>query len=185
MTENRILVLSDEINNETIKDLVQEILDINDFDQQEELAQTALVEDFRNYTREPIRLFINSVGGSVCDGLALVDTILTSKTPVHTYCIGQAMSVGFWIYLVGHKRFAGENCTFMYHEISGYCHDFLAYMKLKVEEMQRFQDMYDKCFKDNSKVTQDMLDYYKDKKENWYFGAEDALRMGVADDFYR
>lgn len=73
----------------------------------------------------------------------------------------------------------------MYHEISGYCHDFLAYMKLKVEEMQRFQDMYDKCFKDNSKVTQDMLDYYKDKKENWYFGAEDALRMGVADDFYR
>lgn len=88
MTENRILVLSDEINNETIKDLVQEILDINDFDQQEELAQTALVEDFRNYTREPIRLFINSVGGSVCDGLALVDTILTSKTPVHTYCIG-------------------------------------------------------------------------------------------------
>lgn len=72
----RDLLLSDRISQGTVKDIIKDIFEINfDDDEKEEI--------YKDWERKPIQLFINSYGGSVYDGLALIDVIKRSKTPVH------------------------------------------------------------------------------------------------------
>ena len=66
--------------------------------------------------RKPIRLYINSPGGSVTEGFALVDIINLSKTPVHTINLGEWSSMAFLIGITGHKRFSLPNATFLMHD---------------------------------------------------------------------
>ena len=90
----RDLLLSDRISQGTVKDIIKDIFEINfDDDEKEEI--------YKDWERKPIQLFINSYGGSVYDGLALIDVIKRSKTPVHTVCIGSCMSMALWIWLAG------------------------------------------------------------------------------------
>lgn len=100
----RDLLLSDRISQGTVKDIIKDIFEINfDDDEKEEI--------YKDWERKPIQLFINSYGGSVYDGLALIDVIKRSKTPVHTVCIGSCMSMALWVWLSGAKRFVGESAT--------------------------------------------------------------------------
>ena len=100
----RDLLLSDRISQSTVKDIIKDIFEINfDDDEKEEI--------YKDWERKPIQLFINSYGGSVYDGLALIDVIKRSKTPVHTVCIGSCMSMALWVWLSGAKRFVGESAT--------------------------------------------------------------------------
>lgn len=69
--------------------------------------------------RKPIKLLINSYGGSLDSCLHFIDTLLLSKTPVYTYNVGVAMSAGFYIMLAGSKRFAYPNAQFLIHSGSG------------------------------------------------------------------
>ena len=74
----RDLFLSDRISQSTVLDVIKEICEINrDDDQKEEL--------YRDFERKPIRLFINSYGGGVYSGLALVDVIKRSKTQTYFF----------------------------------------------------------------------------------------------------
>lgn len=66
--------------------------------------------------RTPIVLVINSGGGSVFDGIGLMDAIRQSKTPVIAICAGYAMSMAFNIFSVCHLRVAMPNSIFMYHD---------------------------------------------------------------------
>ena len=111
----RELLLSDRIAQNSVKYAIESIFDINEDDQQKE-------EVYKNWERTPIKLYINSFGGSVYDGLALIDVIKRSKTPVHTICIGSCMSMGLWIWLAGSKRFIGKYSTYIW-----LTHTFFAY----------------------------------------------------------
>ena len=84
----RKILLSDNISALSVKDIITKIMDINYDDDLKEA-------DYKDWERKPIKLFINSFGGSVYDGLSLVDIIKQSKTPVHTISIGSSMSMGF------------------------------------------------------------------------------------------
>ena len=75
-------------------------------------------EKEKDYNREPIKLYINSYGGSIYDMWGLIDVILNSKTPIYTYCTGYAMSAAFKIFLAGHKRYCYKHSIFMYHQMS-------------------------------------------------------------------
>ena len=107
----RDLLLSDRISQGTVKDIIKDIFEINfDDDEKEEI--------YKDWERKPIQLFINSYGGSVYDGLALIDVIKRSKTPVHTVCIGSCMSMALWVWLSGAKRFVGESATLKHRLLS-------------------------------------------------------------------
>ncbi|MGG1659537.1 ClpP family protease [Brevibacillus sp. NRS-1366] len=168
----RKVLLSDFISSGSVNGVIKEIFEINYDDDLKE-------NEYKDFERNPIELYINSFGGSCYDGLALVDTIRNSKTPVHTYCFGSAMSMGLWIYLAGASRFAGKNCTFMYHEVSSFVWDKLEGLKQEVKEMQRLQDMYDAIIKENTNIMQDKLDAIKERKAEWYIPTEDALKLGI------
>lgn len=66
--------------------------------------------------RKPIKLYINSPGGDVNEGFAIVSDIELSKTPVFTINIGQWSSMAFLIGIAGHKRFALPYSMFLMHD---------------------------------------------------------------------
>ena len=65
----------------------------------------------------PIKLYINSPGGSVTAGLAIYDTMQYIQSPVHTFCMGQAASMGSLLLAGGEKghRYALKNGSVMIH----------------------------------------------------------------------
>ena len=69
---SRIITLGD-IDPITVNEVIQDIYEIN-------------AEDAKKQIVEPIKLIINSFGGEVYSGLALIDVIDSSQTPIHTIC---------------------------------------------------------------------------------------------------
>ncbi len=100
------LYLQDKIETETVRPLIQRIIEEN-----------ALLEIDKESSADLINLYITSVGGSVHDGFALTDIILNSKIPINTYCVGYADSTAFFIYLAGKERYAYEHSMFLIHNI--------------------------------------------------------------------
>lgn len=174
----RKILLSEDINATSVKNIISRIMEINADDDLKE-------EDYKDWERKPIKLFINSFGGSTYDGLALVDVIKQSKTPVHTISIGSSMSMGLWIYLTGHKRFVGENATLMFHDISISMWDKTEGIKQEVKELERLQTMLSQCITSTSLVKQEKLDDYITRKAEWYISSDEAIKLKLADGYYK
>lgn len=138
--------------------------------------------DYRKkYKRRPIKLYINSYGGSIYDMWVLIDTIMTSKTPVHTYCTGYAMSAAFQIFISGKKRYVTKHATLMYHQM--YAGFFGKYQDL-VEDQQRNDYMNEEIEDfviERTNLTKSKLKAIREKKRDTYFNADDAIKNGIAD----
>ena len=130
--------------------------------------------------RKPIILYINSPGGSVPDGYALVDAILTSKTPIYTVNIGSAMSMGFIIFLAGHKRFAMPHSEFLMHDGNSIILDSLAKLKDRMEfETIELENMTKKFILSRTNMTSA---FYDEKyRVEFYFLPEKAKELGVTE----
>lgn len=132
--------------------------------------------------RKPIEIHVNSFGGSAYDGFSVVNAIVTSKTPVHTYCDGYVMSMGLAIFTAGHKRFAYPYTTFMYHEVSSGIMGKNEEIERVAAENKRIQKMYDSLIEKNSNLTMKVLQSKRKGTKDWYFGAEEALEYGIVTD---
>lgn len=174
----RKILLSENINCASTKDTIKAIMEINRDDDLKEA-------DYRDWERKPIKLFINSFGGSVYDGLAIVDIIKQSKTPVHTISIGSSMSMGFWIYLAGHKRYVGEHTTLMFHDLSTWVGDKSENLKQELNEVLRLQKIICNEIISTSLVKQETLDDYIIRKAEWYIPADEAIKLKLADGYYK
>ena len=108
----RTIYLNTGVSSEAVTEGVIAIMKINAYDDEQEAK-------LKDYVRQPIKVVVDSYGGIVYDGMAMISAISTSKTPVHGYCYSKAMSMGFLIYISTHKRFAGKYATFMSHQLSG------------------------------------------------------------------
>ena len=175
----RNLLISDEITSGSVKAIIDKIMDINYDDDIKE-------KEYKDWVREPIKLYIYTYGGVCYAGYALIDAIKVSKTPVHTIVLGAAMSMGIFIFVSGHKRIIGEHATLMYHDVSLHpIEDKLEGIKNDFEEGVRLSDMGTKLLLDNSLVTQDKVDDYRKRKAEWYISAEEAIRLKIADEYYK
>lgn len=101
--ENRIVWVTGEIGDSTL-DIVSKIIKWNRED-----------KDLPIKERKPIRLLINSPGGSLDTEETLVSIIKLSKTPVYGVALGMVASAASLIYLSCHKRFALPNAYFILH----------------------------------------------------------------------
>lgn len=166
----RNLVLSGEISEESAQNIIQHISDINE-------------DDFRKEERLPIQLKINSIGGSMYDGFAIIGAIESSETPVYTYGYGAIMSMALPILVSGAKRFAHPLTTFMYHEcLDTFGHyEKVSILKENLEETERVMDIYDDYILSKTSLTKKQLDKVKKGKYDWYFDADDALEYKVID----
>lgn len=96
------------------------------------------VLDDINPDNKPITLVIDSPGGSVIPGLAIIDRINTLKSKVDTVCEGQAKSMGAVILAAGTgTRSANENCAIMIHQVSGAASGTVSGMQNSMRETER------------------------------------------------
>lgn len=165
---SRIITLGD-IDTEIINEVIHDIYEINE-------------EDVKKQTVEPIKLIINSVGGEIYSGLALVDVIDNSLTPIHTICHGSAMSMGLIIFAAGHHRVASKYATFMYHEAMYPIDGKVAFHKQELKEASRTDKICDDYLLSKTKLTTKILDDVKSKQAEWYFDAKTALKYGVVNE---
>lgn len=172
----RKFILSGEVNDSIVKELINNILEINEHDNREEKIK-------ENYYREPIYLYINSFGGSVYAGLGLIDIMTASKTPVYTVCIGNAMSMGLIILLSGKKRFIGRNSTIMCHGVSAMTLGKTPEMSEDLEEFKRLELLLTDIIVENTKIKRNKIEDIIEKKQNWFIPAKEALKLGIVDDY--
>ena len=174
-TYNRIFYLFGEINARNCADIAYDISRINYEDDEKD-------EKEKDFKRKPIKIYLNSFGGSVYDMWLLVDTIMNSKTPVHTYCTGYAMSAAFIIFLSGHKRYMSLHATLMYHQI--YCWRSGKYQDL-VDDRQQTDHLNNmiECFVvERTGLTKDDLLNIREKKRDTYFSAKEAEELKIIDE---
>lgn len=171
----RDFILNENVTESSVKDIVIGILAINKHDNEKASKDP-------NYVREPITLVVNSFGGTVYDGLSLVGVIDASDTPVHTYCYGKAMSMGFIIFASGHKRFASPLATFMYHQISSMTGGFIQDIKESIEQSEVLMETYDNYILAHTSVPKHLMDKAKLSKENWYIPAQEAFNYNLVDE---
>ena len=173
---SRTIILSADVDQDSFYDIISRILYINDYDDESE-------ETVKDYVRRPIKMIINSYGGTIYDGFGIIGVMENSKTPIHTYCYGSAMSMALLIFVSGHYRYANRLFTFMYHE----CLDQPIYEKLttlaeNMEESKRIMEMYDKQLLTKSTLRRKQLDDSKKNKIDWYMTPETGQKYGFVDE---
>lgn len=171
---NRQVFLNGDINSSSVRDIIFKIISINHED-----------NNIPKNEREPIKLFINSPGGNVYDGFALIDTIRNSTTPIHTIALGSAMSMGMLVYSVGHERYVGEYSTLMFHDVSSAVADKLETIRDRVGELNRIQAMICSVVVNNSKIPMEQLASKLYQREDWYISAQEAIDYGLADGYFK
>lgn len=177
MTESeRILIISEEITEGTSKYILEQILKINQYDNEQD-------EKVKDFERKPIKIIINTYGGSIYNGFAIISAIEQSKTPIHTYVYGYAMSMGLLIAVSGHKRFASRMSTYMYHGIVFGVWDKIEGVKQELAESERLQTIYDDYLLSKTKLRQKELDEIKEKKSEWYIPSQEALKLELFDEY--
>lgn len=175
----RKLYLRKIVDEESVMPLIEAINRINDDDNEKE-------KEYKDWVREPIKLYIYTYGGACYAGFALIDAIKTSKTPVETIALGTAMSMGIFIFIAGHRRFIGEHATLLYHDVSLHPKDDMTEgIKIDLEEGHRLSKMGCKMLVESSLVTQEKLDDYINRKADWFISAEEAIRLKIADEYYK
>lgn len=174
----KTIYMHDKIKPETIAHINAILLE---FLANDELQDKKKTKTKTKATIEPIKLYINTYGGFIDDMWSLIDLILKSKTPIHTYCTGYAMSAGFQIFLAGHKRFLSEHSKLMYHQISGGTRGTYTDIIQSIPDLTRDQTQIEKYVISRTNIIQEKLDEVREKKLDWYIYPEEALRLGIAD----
>lgn len=131
--------------------------------------------------REPIKLFINSPGGSVIEGFALVGAIESSRTPIYTINIGEWSSMAFLIGITGHKRFSLPYSQFLMHDGATVAYDSSNKAQDKMEFEKRFeQEVVRRHVLKHSKMKGEVYDALA--RVEFYLLPEDAKKYGFIDE---
>ena len=130
--------------------------------------------------RRPIVIYINSPGGCVSDGYSLIDAIRLSKTPVYTVNLALAASMGFLIFIAGHKRYAMPHAEFLLHDGSTYAVDSTAKLRDRIEfETVELENETKKYILSRTNID-DAL-YNEKYRCEWYFLPRKAKEIGAVD----
>lgn len=133
--------------------------------------------------REPIKIYIDSNGGCLSDTFTMIDAIKLSKTPVWTICIGAAYSGGFFTFIAGHRRFAYDHASFLYHEgataTGADAGKFRNYAEFYQKELEQLKEVTLKY----TKITPE--EYKEHIKDDWWMTADEALKYGVCDEIVK
>jgi len=172
---SRLLMLS-EIEAKEVDKIVEAIYYFNE----EESQKVINVLEHPSYKPEPIRIVLKSEGGSMYDGLALIDVIENSKIPIHITAHGCVMSMALNVLVSGHEKYCSKNTTFMYHE-GWYSipESNIQEHKDELQEAERLNELCDNYLISKTKFTIEILEKIRKSRKNWYFDANEALKYGV------
>ena len=131
-----------------------------------------------------IYIYINSPGGSITDGMAIIDTINYIKCPVSTICIGMAASMGAVLLACGQKgkRYATPNSEILIHQplISGGLSGQATEIKIHADHMVQIREKLNKILSERTGQPLDVIN--RDTERDHYMTAEEALKYGLIDE---
>lgn len=167
LLNDRIIMLSEEVNNTTASLVVAQLLYLEGQDSEKDIS-----------------LYINSPGGVITAGMAIYDTIRYIKCDVSTICMGMAASMGAFLLAAGTKgkRLALPNAEILIHQplisgggISGQCTD----IKIHSDHMVATRAKMNKILSENTGKPLDVIE--RDTERDNYLTAEEAKEYGLID----
>ncbi len=166
LLKDRIIMLTEDVNHVTASSIVAQLLFLESEDPDKEIS-----------------FYINSPGGSITDGMAIVDTMRYIKCPISTICVGMAASMGAVLLACGDKgkRFATPNSEIMIHQplISGGLSGQATEIKIHADHILRTRSRINKLL--SEQTGQDLETIEKDTERDNYMLAEEALKYGLID----
>jgi len=164
LLKERIIFLGDTITDDVANTIIAQLLFLESEDKNKD-----------------IKLYINTLGGSVTAGLAIYDTIQYVKPDVITICIGIAASMGAVLLAAGKKgkRLVLPNAEIMLHQVMGGAEGPAADIKIRAEHILKIRDRINKIL---AKHTGQLLSKIeKDTDRDFYMTAEEAKKYGLLD----
>lgn len=132
--------------------------------------------------KKDIYLYINSPGGSVTAGLAIIDTMNFIKSDVSTICVGIAASMGALILSSGKKgkRFSLPNSEVMIHQVMGGTEGQASDIAINAKHILRSKDTLNKILAQNTGKKIDQVE--KDSDRDYWMTSDEAKKYGIVDD---
>ncbi|KAG2050167.1 hypothetical protein BDR06DRAFT_960502 [Suillus hirtellus] len=159
---------------------------IRDTDSALTVAQLLFLE--AEDSSKPIHLYINSPGGSVTAGLAIYDTMQYVSSPIHTYCVGQACSMGSLLLAAGEKgkRHCLPNASIMIHQPSGGASGQASDIAIHAKEILRVRHLltsiYQRhCAKVEESEASGLERFERALERDYFMTAQEALNFGIVD----
>lgn len=162
-TDNRIIYVFDEINSKTALEVILQLKYLDE-----------------NGTGD-ITMYINSPGGSVSAGFAIVDQMNKCRCDVSTVCTGIAASMGAFILSCGKKgkRYATPLSEIMIHQPLGQAYGQASDMELAANHIIKTKKRINEILAENTDKSVDEIS--RDCDRDYYMTAEEALEYGVID----
>ena len=164
LLSDRIIVLSDEVNDTTASLVVAQLLFLEGQDPEKDIS-----------------LYINSPGGSVTAGMAIYDTMQYVKCDVSTICIGMAASMGAFLLSSGAKgkRIALPNSEIMIHQPLGGAQGQATEIKIIADHILRTREKLNRILADNT--GRSIEEIARDTERDNYLSADEAKEYGLVD----
>lgn len=164
LLKDRIIVLSDEVNDVTASLVVAQMLFLEAEDPDKD-----------------IQLYINSPGGSITAGMAIYDTMQHVKCDVSTICVGLAASMGAFLLAAGTKgkRFALPNSTIMIHQPIGGARGQATDIKIHAEWIIKMKQRLNEIL--SERTGQPLSKIEIDVERDYFMSAAEAKDYGLID----
>ena len=164
LLNDRIIILSEEVNSATASLIVAQMLYLEAQDPDKD-----------------IQFYINAPGGSVTDGMAIYDTMQFIKCDVSTICVGMAASMGAFLLSSGTKgkRLALPNAEIMIHQPSGGTQGQATDMQIQVERMLKIKQRLNEILAANTGKPLETIKL--DTERDNFMTAEEAQAYGLVD----
>lgn len=164
LLNDRIVVLSEEVNDVTASLVVAQLLFLEGQDPEKDIS-----------------FYINSPGGSVSAGFAIFDTMQYIKCDVSTICLGMAASMGAFLLAAGApgKRFALPNSEIMIHQPLGGAQGQATDIKIASDHILRTRDKLNRILAAETGKPLDVIE--KDTERDNFMSAEEACAYGLID----
>lgn len=165
LLKDRIIVLSDEVNDVTASLVVSQLLFLEQDDPDKD-----------------IQLYINSPGGLVHAGMAIYDTMRYVKPDVQTICVGLAASMGAVLLGAGAKgkRYALPNSEIMIHQPSGGARGQASDVKIQAEQMLKTRDRLNRILSEMTGQPLEVIE--RDVDRDYYMTPDEAKAYGIIDE---
>ena len=164
LLKDRIIMLSDEVNDVTASLVVSQLLFLESEDPDKD-----------------IYLYINSPGGSITSGMAIYDTMNYIKPDVCTICVGMAASMGAFLLASGAngKRFALPNSEIMIHQPLGGFKGQATDIDIHAKRILRTKDNLNKIL--SERTGKPLEEIQRDVERDYFMSAEEAMNYGLVD----
>lgn len=133
-------------------------------------------------SKKPIKMYLNTPGGHITAGLAIYDTMKYLGCEVHTFCIGQAASMGALLLAAGAKgnRFALPNSRVMIHQPHGGVIGTSKDIRIQADEIKYLKERLAQIMSETT--GQSLKKITEDSDRDFFMSAETAKEYGIVDE---